>query len=194
MILFSPRLAVFAQENFTSDYSQTKYTEDDGFESGEANCISQSASGYIWVGTDSGLYRYDGSQFRKFSLGEDSDSSSYMINSILAASNGDLYVGTENYGLFIYKDGCFNRISNSTEDEITTVRGLYEDEEGKIWLATSSGIYYYESGEMTLVADDDVVAPDVTAISGYRSYVYAIVNNDTIVNIKDDQIVSKISR
>ena len=88
MILFSPRLAVFAQENFTSDYSQTKYTEDDGFESGEANCISQSASGYIWVGTDSGLYRYDGSQFRKFSLGEDSDSSSYMINSILAASNG----------------------------------------------------------------------------------------------------------
>ena len=53
MILFSPRLAVFAQENFTSDYSQTKYTEDDGFESGEANCISQSASGYIWVGTDS---------------------------------------------------------------------------------------------------------------------------------------------
>ncbi len=194
MILFSPRLAVFAQENFTSDYSQTKYTEDDGFESGEANCISQSASGYIWVGTDSGLYRYDGSQFRKFSLGEDSDSSSYMINSILAASNGNLYVGTENYGLFIYKDGRFNRISNSTEDEITTVRGLYEDEEGKIWLATSSGIYYYESGEMTLVADDDVVAPDVTAISGYRSYVYAIVNNDTIVNIKDDQIVSKISK
>ncbi len=64
----------------------------------------------------------------------------------------------------------------------------------KIWLATSSGIYYYESGEMTLVADDDVVAPDVTAISGYRSYVYAIVNNDTIVNIKDDQIVSKISK
>ena len=37
MILFSPRLAVFAQENFTSDYSQTKYTEDDGFESASAS-------------------------------------------------------------------------------------------------------------------------------------------------------------
>ena len=59
MILFSPRLAVFAQENFTSDYSQTEYTEEDGFESGEANCIVQSSSGYIWIGTDSGLYRND---------------------------------------------------------------------------------------------------------------------------------------
>ena len=55
---------------------------------------------------------------------------------------------------------------------------------------------YLESigDSIVVVADDDVVAPDVTAISGYRSYVYAIVNNDTIVNIKDDQIVSKISK
>ena len=56
MILFSPRLVVFAGENFTSDYSQTEYTEEDGFESGEANCIVQSSSGYIWIGTDSGLH------------------------------------------------------------------------------------------------------------------------------------------
>ena len=46
MILFSPRLAVFAQENFTSDYSQTKYTEDDGFESGK-----QTASASLPVDT-----------------------------------------------------------------------------------------------------------------------------------------------
>ena len=194
VIVFSSRHVVFAGENFTSDYNQTEYTEEDGFESGEANCICQSVSGYIWIGTDSGLYRYDGSEFRKFSLGEEGGSSSYAINCIYFASSGDLYVGTENYGLFVYSDGKFYRATNSTNQEITTIHAMYEDEDGKLWLATSSGIYYYTSNSMTLVADDDVVYPDVIDIGGYKSYVYAIINNDTIINIKDDEIVSKTNK
>ena len=142
MIFFSPRLVVSAGENFTSDYSQTEYTEEDGFESGEANCIVQSSSGYIWIGTDSGLYRYDGSEFRKFTLGEDEGSNAYSVNSILSTSSGELYVGTENYGLFVYDKGKFFRVTNPSDAEITTIHSMYEDEEGKIWLATSSGIYY----------------------------------------------------
>ena len=194
MIFFSPRLVVSAGENFTSDYSQTEYTEEDGFESGEANCIVQSSSGYIWIGTDSGLYRYDGSEFRKFTLGEDEGSNAYSVNSILSTSSGELYVGTENYGLFVYDKGKFFRVTNPSDAEITTIHSMYEDEEGKIWLATSSGIYYYSDGDMTLVADEDIVYPDVTAIGGYKSYVYAIVNSDTIVNIKNNEIVSKTNK
>jgi hypothetical protein len=34
------------------------------------NCIAQDRQGYLWVGTENGLYRYDGSQFREFGAGE----------------------------------------------------------------------------------------------------------------------------
>ena len=68
-----PRLSVFADEDFTSNYNQRTFSDTDGFDSGEANCVCQSVSGYIWIGTDNGLYRYDGSEFTLFSLDGDED-------------------------------------------------------------------------------------------------------------------------
>ena len=48
-----PRLSVFADEDFTSNYNQRTFSDTDGFDSGEANCVCQSVSGYIWIGTPS---------------------------------------------------------------------------------------------------------------------------------------------
>ena len=41
-------------------------TANDGLGDLNLNCIAQDKSGYLWVGTENGLYRYDGSSFRQF--------------------------------------------------------------------------------------------------------------------------------
>ena len=97
-----PWLKLYADDTFTSNYIQRELSEDQGFESGEANCLCQSGSGYIWIGTDSGLYRYDGSEFVLYTMDPKVDGSTYKINALLYTSSGDIYVGTEGSGLFLY--------------------------------------------------------------------------------------------
>ena len=53
-------LPVHADGSIPSDYTQVVYEQAAGLGSTEANCVYQSRSGYIWVGTDGGLYRYNG--------------------------------------------------------------------------------------------------------------------------------------
>ncbi len=185
MLTFAPGLVVRANENFTCDYTQTNFDEDDGFESGEANCICQSESGYIWVGTDSGLYRYDGNQFKLFYLGEDNTDRTFKVTSLIYTSESVLYVGTENYGLFVYNSGVFSRVSAAMELGIATINQMYEDEDGILWLATAEGIYYYDGETISALESDALANAEISAIDGYDNFVYAIANNDTFVCIKN---------
>ena len=98
-VMLLPRQTVYADSNFTSYYSQHTFAGDEGFDSGEANCVCQSTSGYIWIGTDNGIYRYDGSEFTLFPLDSNEDGTKYSINCIYHTSDDKLYVGTDNYGL-----------------------------------------------------------------------------------------------
>ena len=49
-------------------YVVTVYNERNGLPTGEANDVLQTSDGYIWIGSYGGLIRYDGSDFRNYSL------------------------------------------------------------------------------------------------------------------------------
>lgn len=184
-VVFLSGLPVRAEEDFTSEYTQKDFSEEDGFASRQANCICQSTSGYIWVGTDSGLYRYDGSTFRLFSMDQETDGSIYSINCILLSSTGNLYVGTENYGLFMYDTGGFTRVSSTYNEGIATINDIYEDKTGTIWLATNSGIYELNGENLRSIDYSVLTGSDIIAIDGYQDEIYAIANNDTLVKLKN---------
>lgn len=193
MILW-PRLSVRADENFTSNYTQRTFSDTDGFDSGEANCVSQSVSGYIWIGTDNGLYRYDGSDFVLFSLDRNEDGTKYSINCIYLTSDGTLYVGTDNYGLYVYNDGAFDRISDMYNLGVSTINALYEDDNGILWIASSSGIFKLSDEGAEAVTDDSVSGLSIGNISGYDGYVYAIANNDILITIYPDGQIAVTSK
>lgn len=187
-------MEVYADE-FSTDYTQTEYTEEDGFASGQANCICQSVSGYIWIGTDSGLYRYDGSEFILFSLDGETDGSNYCINKIITTASGKLYVGTENYGLYLYNNGVFERVLDTYNMGIANIKDMCEDMDGNIWLATSSGIFKLKAdGGVEEVLSDSGKEYDVNAIASFENNIYAIGNNDTFINILDGTIVIKMNK
>ena len=127
-VIMLPRQMVRADSDFTSDYSQHTFAGDEGFDSGEANCVCQSTSGYIWIGTDNGIYRYDGSEFTLFPLDSDEDGTKYSINCIYLTSDDKLYVGTDNYGLYVYDNGAFNRVAETYNLGVSTINAMYEDD------------------------------------------------------------------
>ena len=91
-------------KDLVTNYISTIFSQDNGLGSNEVNCVYQTASGYIWVGTDGGLYRYDGNEFKVFNLWDTEKADVYRINSLFQDSTGRLWIGTANYGLF-YKKG-----------------------------------------------------------------------------------------
>ncbi len=72
------------------------------------DCIAQDRGGYLWVGTESGLYRYDGNRFKKYSAAEGLDGRT--IQSLYTGSDGTLLVGTTAGIYFERQDGEFAEI------------------------------------------------------------------------------------
>jgi diguanylate cyclase (GGDEF)-like protein len=72
------------------------------------NCIAQDRSGYLWVGTENGLYRYDGRQFTQFGAAEGLHG--HIVQSLFSAPDGTLFVGTTTGIYFRRQNGQFGQI------------------------------------------------------------------------------------
>ena len=193
-LVMMSRLEVFADENFTSNYNQRTFADDEGFDSGEANCVCQSTSGYIWIGTDNGLYRYDGSEFVLFPLDSHEDGTKYSINCIYLTADDKLYVGTDNYGLYVFNDGTFHRVSEMYNLGVSSINAMYEDGDNNLWMACSSGIYYMDKDGVQTITDDRISGLSIGNISGYNGTIYAVANNDVLITVYADRKITVSSK
>ncbi len=144
------------------------------------SAFAQDQYGFIWIGTNYGLNRYDGARIQTFeSIFHDSTSlRSNMITSLLVDKQGRLWIGTIGGGVNMYdmKQDRFIRLSSDNprvrlkDDYVTT---LYQDQNDVIWVGTeNSGLFVYEpqsqSYHRTLYQQDDpgdVSSTSVLAIS-----------------------------
>lgn len=87
-------------------YSFSKLSQ--GLGNLNVNCIAQDQTGYLWVGTENGLYRYDGSQFREFGAAQ--GMRGRTIQSLFDAPDGTLFVGTTAGIYYERQDGSFAEV------------------------------------------------------------------------------------
>ena len=123
-------------EQGVEDWMQTVYNADNGLPTGEANVVLQTRDGYIWIGSYGGLIRYDGVNFKNFSAEEGTLESS-SIRALYEGTDGKLYVGTNDMGVYIYQDGTFTRVSYEGDDNaFYYVRSFAETSEGVNYAGT----------------------------------------------------------
>jgi diguanylate cyclase (GGDEF)-like protein len=79
-----------------------------GMDNLNVNCIVQDRSGYLWLGTENGLYRYDGNRFRKY--GPADGLHARTIQNLFIAPDGTLFVGTTAGLYFERRDGTMAEI------------------------------------------------------------------------------------
>lgn len=94
---------VFAEENKTDyekDYISRVYDSGSGLEGTAVKCIYSASDGFIWLGGYTGLYRYDGTEFKKYQIND----RSLTVNAIIEDGDGTLWIGTNGEGLY-YFDG-----------------------------------------------------------------------------------------
>lgn len=123
-----------------------------GFTQRTVNCILQDRDGYLWVGTWSGLLRYDGYNTEIYQADDEEEFAlkSNKITSLLEDASGNLWVGTRNGGLFRY-DKTLNRfyqfIADSQKEGSLSndnVLSLLLDQSGNLWVGTENGLNLFD--------------------------------------------------
>jgi ligand-binding sensor domain-containing protein/signal transduction histidine kinase len=114
-----------------SQYAHTAWRIQDGVFSGAPNAIAQTADGYLWVGTQNGLVRFDGVRFVPWSS-PNSKLPSNAVFSLLPEADGSLWIGT-GVNLAHLKDGELA----SYGDDVGRVNAILKDHNGKVWIARS---------------------------------------------------------
>ena len=87
-----------------SQYAHAAWKTRDAFTKGEISSIAQTPDGYLWLGTEFGLLRFDGVRNAPWPRPPDQNLPSNFIMSLLAARDGTLWIGTDK-GLASWKDG-----------------------------------------------------------------------------------------
>jgi len=109
--------------------------------------IAQDSDGFMWFGSQVGLYRYDGYQFLSFhhDVSNENSLSSEVISRILVDSTEQVWVATRGGGLNIYREHSkdFRHITSKTKDLMLSddnVNAILEDSAGNIWVGTENGL------------------------------------------------------
>lgn len=118
-----------------------------GLSHNKVNCILQDRRGFLWIGTDDGLNRYDGNKFLVFRTGNGKASiSGNIITDLHEDSSGVLWIGSADGGLCRYDyrlppDDQFRRFRYVTKDTTMIpgdlINAIMEDRGGFLWIATS---------------------------------------------------------
>lgn len=141
----------FAQSQYFS-----KITIKDGLSNSYVNCLLQDQKGFIWIGTDDGLNRYDGYDIKVYrnDLNDKNSISENIIWAICEDRSGYLWIGTKTGGLNRYdpKTDKFEKWSLSKADEAEiNITYIYEDSKRNIWIGTyKNGVFRVNQNKNTI--------------------------------------------
>lgn len=181
--------SIFASaESSPSPYVVTVYNEKNGLPTGEANTVLQTSDGYIWIGSYGGLVRYDGSQFRNYSV--EGKISSSSIRSLFEDSIGRLWIGTNDAGVVVMQDDVFTEIKNPEDNSFLCIRDFTEDDNGNIYVASNSGLAEISGGEIFPYDIPELSGNTVYSIAeDGRGRIWGSTNNGDCVVVSGGELV-----
>ncbi|ADB42393.1 histidine kinase [Spirosoma linguale DSM 74] len=143
-------------------------TVDEGLSHSDAMCVTQDKGGFIWIGTNKGINRYDGYSLKKYELPiNDQDGiSSNRIRALEIDRQGMLWVGVERSGVFWY-DPAHDRFVSIRERAgaanfgpylhqltHTNVHAIRADQQNRIWVATQHyGVFVLQTDGQGKLSD-----------------------------------------
>ena len=140
--------AVVKEQN---PHNFSKFGRRQGLRSGAIICMAYDHLGNLWMGTQTGLSKYDGKFFYHFKFTEEENERSNEIRSMIEDRSGNLWFGTVG-GAIIKFDGIyFTHFTEPRETELgfETVGSILEDHSGNIWFGLCEKLIKYDGKYFT---------------------------------------------
>jgi ligand-binding sensor domain-containing protein/signal transduction histidine kinase len=131
-----------------SQFNASVWLTENGLPQNTIHRVTQAQDGYIWIGTEEGLARFDGITFAVFDKQNTPQLTSNDIRVLLEDRRGDLWIGTTD-GLVQMRGGKFTRFTTQEGLPSNVIDSLYEDHNSALWIATSAGVVSFNNGVFT---------------------------------------------
>ena len=172
-------------------YTSLLYDNSTGMPTSEANAIAQTSDGFIWIGSYSGLIRYDGKNFERF----DSSNGIASVVSLYVDSKDRLWIGTNDNGVAVYKDGEFTVYGQVEGLNSYSIRAMVEDEEGNIIIASTQGLAYVDCENNFHIINEPQVNNEYICqlIMGPNDVIYGETLSGAIFTVKNKKVTTFMS-
>ncbi|MCX6545609.1 MAG: triple tyrosine motif-containing protein [Acidobacteria bacterium] len=150
-----------------SQFSHENWQAADGLPQNSIQAVVQTRDGYLWIGTQEGLVRFDGVRFTVYGSRNTPQFRSNHVEALLEARDGTLWLGTYGGGLISMKDGQFRLFRTTDGLSSDSVMDLAEDFDGAIWIATEGGgvsRWSAKSGFTTFTTADGLGSRSTTSV------------------------------
>jgi len=186
-------LAAESQRSMFAAFRQTQYNSSNGMPSDEANTIIQSRDGYLWIGSYSGLMRFNGQQFQ--AVKDVKDQVISRVRCLYEDSRHRLWIGTTNDSAYCYENGL---VRQSDVIHATNQRAIAEDKEGRIYFGTAEGVIIYDDrqADKVIMIDDPHLKNHMTVslASDLDGRIWGVTYDGDVFLLKGANIVAYFPR
>nr|MBP3597910.1 response regulator [Eubacterium sp.] len=171
-------------DDYIAEYESVLYSTDSGLDSIEVNALAQTPDGYLWAGSYSGLYQYDGSTFRPVKLTEEIKNVTVLFSDYA----GRLWIGTNDRGVICHdpSDGSLTFFSTADGLSSNAIRSIVEDSNHNIYVGTVSDLSVISPNKRVTTYDSLENISCVTSLAASPDGILAGVTNSGIAFFMKD--------
>jgi len=151
-----------------TNYGRQTWVMENGLPQNTVQALVQTRDGFIWLGTEVGLVRFDGNGFQVFDKSSTSALPGNDVRCLLETHDGALWIGTSE-GLARWKDGVMTAFTTQNGLPGNGIRALAESENNYLWAWTDQGLARLNDEEQFV---------DTTAKTGFQASIIDRVTSD----------------
>ena len=158
LILLSPVAWALDPHRALDHYGYQVWRTDSGLPQNTVRSLLQTADGYLWLGTEGGLVRFDGTDFVTFNVENTPQFQSDLVYDLLQDAQGALWISTGS-SLLRYQAGTFTAYTTQQGLPAATVWFSYQDTQHRLWAMTAGGPAWLNGDRFLPVADAQAAVP-----------------------------------
>ncbi|MCR5108279.1 MAG: HD domain-containing protein [Lachnospiraceae bacterium] len=172
-------------------FSAVLYDNSNGLPTSEANAITETSDGFIWIGSYAGLIRYDGNTFERM----DSTGGLTSVKCLYVDSKDRLWIGTNDNGVAVMEKGEIRKWGKLEGMRSAHTRGITEDKNGTVYIATTCGIATVDKDyNLGSIEDETIAEANFGQIRmGADGIIYAVTDLGNLMLIKDGKLIRHIT-
>jgi ligand-binding sensor domain-containing protein len=139
----------------------------DGLPEEAVQAVAQTPDGYLWLGTQEGLARFDGVRFVVYDSRSTPEIADSKITKLQVSRDGSLWIGTGLGSLIRFKEEKFTSYPELNRYGMTSIGAIFEDHRGNLWIGRrGKGLVCLRDGRLTLYTTKEGLADNaVSAIT-----------------------------
>jgi len=127
-------------------WASRSWQVDEGLPDNLVQAITQTIDGFLWVGTRSGLARFDGNQFLCYDSQNTPELKNSSITALCADRDGALWIGTAGGGVVRMMGGNFSEFSTTNGMAGNEIQVISQSRDGTLWIGTTTGMSQFRNG------------------------------------------------